>query len=59
MTKTMTPDDARAAILARTAPEGLTVGGSLDLSGCTGLTALPEVEARNATAIRKRGEGQP
>ena len=23
-------------------PDGLTVGGSLNLTGCTGLTALPE-----------------
>ena len=35
MTKAMTPDDARAAILAGTAPEGLTVGEWLDLRGCT------------------------
>ena len=38
----MTPSQARTAILAGTAPDGLEVGGSLDLGGCTGLTALPD-----------------
>jgi hypothetical protein len=40
--KTMTSDEARAAILAETAPKGLIVTGSLYLSGCTGLKKLPE-----------------
>jgi hypothetical protein len=39
---TMSPHDARAAILAGTAPDGLTVDGWLDLVDCTGLTALPD-----------------
>ena len=39
---TMTPEQAREAILSGTAPDNLTVNGPLDLSGCTGLTALPE-----------------
>jgi hypothetical protein len=39
---TMSPHDARAAILAGTASDGFTVSGSLDLSDCTGLTALPD-----------------
>jgi hypothetical protein len=38
----MSPHGARAAILAGTAPDGLTVHGWLNLGGCTGLTALPD-----------------
>jgi hypothetical protein len=38
----MSPHEARAAILAGTAPDGLTVSGSLYLRGCTVLTALPD-----------------
>jgi hypothetical protein len=37
---TMTPTEARVAILAGTAPDGLTVEGSLVLIDCTGLTAI-------------------
>jgi hypothetical protein len=39
---TMSPARAKQAILAGTAPKNLTVTGNLDLSGCTGLTALPD-----------------
>lgn len=40
---TLSTADARAAIRrGDTFPDGLSVGGWLDLSGCTGLTALPD-----------------
>ena len=39
---TITPDNARKLILAGTAPKNMSVAGLLDLTGCTGLTALPE-----------------
>lgn len=39
--QTCTPDEARRMILAATAPDNLTVGGWLDLSG-TAITALPD-----------------
>jgi hypothetical protein len=38
----MSPYEAKRLILAGTAPAHLTVSGSLWLSGCTGLNALPE-----------------
>lgn len=38
----MTSAEARRLILAGEAPPGLSVRGSLDLYGCTSLTALPE-----------------
>jgi hypothetical protein len=36
----MSRHEARAAILAGTAPDGLTVGGLLYLGGCTGLSHI-------------------
>ena len=38
----MTPKEAKKLILEGKAPKNLTVDGSLDLIGCTALTALPE-----------------
>ena len=36
-----TPEEAKKLILAESSPDGLTVSGNLDLSGCSSLTALP------------------
>ena len=51
MTSTMTGTDARRLILAGEAPDGLSVGGDLDLSGCTGLAAL-HVDGRDYRLVR-------
>ena len=38
----MNSEKAKTLVLAGKAPGGLTVSGGLDLSGCTGLTSLPD-----------------